>query len=138
MRVLVCGGREYNNYEEIRRVLDHIHKHRYIDLLINGAALGADKLSSLWADRAGVHYVEYLADWNAYGRGAGHVRNHIMLEEGKPHLVIAFPGGKGTQDMKDIALKAGIEVLDYEQTYGVQDADNKNERSDSAIRTGTS
>ena len=35
-----------------------------------------------------------------------------MLDEGKPDLVIAFPGGKGTADMARRAREAGIEVIE--------------------------
>jgi ABC-type Fe3+-hydroxamate transport system substrate-binding protein len=34
-----------------------------------------------------------------------------MLNEGKPDLVIAFPGGKGTQMMINLAESAGIPVV---------------------------
>jgi hypothetical protein len=35
-----------------------------------------------------------------------------MLDEGKPDLVIAFPGGGGTADMMRRARAAGVEVLE--------------------------
>jgi hypothetical protein len=35
-----------------------------------------------------------------------------MLKEGKPDLVIAFPGGRGTDMMVGLAKDAGVEVLD--------------------------
>ena len=35
-------------------------------------------------------------------------------EYGNPDLVIAFPGGKGTAMMVDLARKAGVEVKIYE------------------------
>jgi hypothetical protein len=34
-----------------------------------------------------------------FGRSGGPKRNQQMLEEGKPDLVLAFPGGRGTADM---------------------------------------
>ena len=35
-----------------------------------------------------------------------------MLDEGKPDLVVAFPGGKGTADMTRRAREAGIEAIE--------------------------
>jgi Lhr-like helicase len=35
-----------------------------------------------------------------------------MIDEGKPDLVIAFPGGRGTADMVGRARKAGIRVVE--------------------------
>lgn len=34
-----------------------------------------------------------------------------MLDNGKPDLIIAFPGGSGTADMIKRARKAGVTVL---------------------------
>ena len=36
-----------------------------------------------------------------------------MLEEGKPDLVVAFPGGRGTENMKKLAREAGVEVIEF-------------------------
>jgi hypothetical protein len=35
-----------------------------------------------------------------------------MLTEGKPELVVAFPGGRGTAHMMRIAREAGVEVVE--------------------------
>ena len=35
-----------------------------------------------------------------------------MLDEGKPDLVVAFPGGRGTTGMMRLAIKAGVTLLD--------------------------
>ena len=44
------------------------------------------------------------------GYRAGPIRNQEMLDKGKPDLVIAFPGGKGTADMVGRALRTGVFV----------------------------
>jgi hypothetical protein len=43
--------------------------------------------------------------------GAGPIRNQRMLVEGKPDLVVAFPGGKGTAGMVTLARNAGVDVI---------------------------
>jgi UDP-N-acetylmuramoylalanine-D-glutamate ligase len=35
-----------------------------------------------------------------------------MLDVGKPDLVVAFPGGRGTADMVRRAKEAGVEVIE--------------------------
>ena len=40
-----------------------------------------------------------------------------MIDEGKPDVVIFFPGGSGTADMIAKADKAGIEIIDGEKFY---------------------
>lgn len=107
MRVLVCGGRYYNDYTRLSNTLRDYD----IDVLIHGAASGADSLADFYGKNDNLIIQRYPADWKKYGRSAGYKRNAQMLEEGKPDLVIAFPGGKGTAMMIDIARKAGVEVV---------------------------
>ena len=52
----------------------------------------------------------YPANWKKHGRAAGPIRNKQMLEEAKPDLVIAFPGGAGTANMVKQAREAGVKV----------------------------
>jgi hypothetical protein len=49
-------------------------------------------------------------EWDELGKKAGPLRNQRMLDEGKPDLVVAFPGGGGTKDMVRRAVKAGVSV----------------------------
>ena len=43
-------------------------------------------------------------------RKLAHCCNQRMLDEGKPDLVVAFPGAGGTKDMVRRAVKAGVPV----------------------------
>lgn len=66
-------------------------------------------------DWAMVNFIDVLAmpaDWARYGRRAGAVRNQRMLDEARPELVVAFPGGTGTADMVRRTHAAGIPLLD--------------------------
>ena len=111
MRVLVCGGRKFRDEQYLFRILDQIHNDgTVITCIIEGEAQGADQLSALWASRRGVPIDPYPAEWDRHGLGAGPVRNSKMLIEGKPDLVVFFPGGKGTADMVAKARKAGVRV----------------------------
>lgn len=54
---------------------------------------------------------EYPAEWANEGRHAALIRNERMLRDGKPDLVIAFPGGQGTSHTCWHAEKLGIRVV---------------------------
>ncbi len=110
MKLLVCGGRDYLDAELVGIVLDRIHKETPITLLIQGGAMGADSLARAWARRMGVENRTFEADWNKHGKGAGPIRNLQMLTEGRPDMVVAFPGGRGTTNMVDQAHLAGVIV----------------------------
>lgn len=116
MRVLVCGGRDYGDVIKVNDVLKkkigyagHPDQPSHATVIV-GCALGADTLAERWADAAGCWIERYPADWKKHGPAAGPIRNQQMLDEGKPTLVIAFPGGRGTADMVARARKAGIVV----------------------------
>lgn len=112
MRVLVCGGRDFENREWLYRVLDELHVERAIEVIIQGGARGADWMARDWARSRMVEGKTYEADWKKHGKAAGPKRNAVMLAEGKPDLVVAFPGGRGTADMVEKAEAAGVAVHD--------------------------
>jgi hypothetical protein len=109
MRVLVCGGRDYNDLPALNAELDAIHAEFNITELIHGAARGADSLAASWAKSRGIPTRAFPADWNRHGKAAGFRRNEAMLRE-MPDAVIAFPGGKGTAHMVMLAANAGVRV----------------------------
>jgi predicted Rossmann-fold nucleotide-binding protein len=112
MRVLVCGGRGYDDYATVERVLGEIHAATPITVIIEGGATGADQLAFRWAaigNRCGTE--THAANWQDHGRAAGPIRNATMLREGRPDLVVAFPGGRGTADMIKRAKAAGVRVV---------------------------
>lgn len=110
-RVLVCGGRDYDDAQSLATVLDAAHYANPIERLIHGAARGADTLAADWALSHDVLCNAYPADWERDGKAAGPIRNQKMLDEGKPHMVLAFPGGKGTADMIRRAEAAKVPVV---------------------------
>jgi hypothetical protein len=106
MRVLVCGGRHYHDEANVYATLDRLKP----TTVIEGGATGADFLANAWSIDHDVDCETYYAEWKKFGRSAGAIRNQRMLTEGRPDLVVAFPGGKGTADMVRRATNAGIKV----------------------------
>ena len=124
LRVLVCGGRDYTDWDTFRDEMEKIALEKfprtepdeygnflYSVTIISGGARGADTLAEEWAVVNWTGLEIFLADWKKHGRAAGVIRNQKMLDEGHPDLVIAFPGGTGTSDMIRRAERAGIEVI---------------------------
>lgn len=113
MRVLVCGGRDYSDWPAVSATLDGVDEESGgIAVVLHGGATGADQLADDWAKQRGVTHVRYPAQWDKHGLAAGPIRNARMLTEGKPDLVVAFPGGRGTRDMVAKAKAAGILVAE--------------------------
>lgn len=112
-RILVCGGRDYCDQAMLFGTLDMEDEHDWIIEIIQGGALGADRLARMWAHTRDVACTEFPADWDVHGKAAGPIRNQRMIDEGRPTKVMAFKGGRGTADMVRRAKKAGIPVFEY-------------------------
>jgi predicted Rossmann-fold nucleotide-binding protein len=106
MRLLVCGGRAFDNYELLSKEIDKLSP----TLIISGGASGADSLARRYADANNIPCRIFEAKWTQYGKAAGPIRNAMMLEKGQPDLVLAFPGGDGTKDMVERAMKAQVRI----------------------------
>lgn len=111
MRALVCGGRNFSDYEKLEKELLAFEQRRgRFGLIIHGGARGADSLAGMFAHKHKIPIQVFPADWNKYGRGAGPIRNKQMLIEGKPDIIIAFLGGRGTANMINQAI-GNFEVI---------------------------
>jgi hypothetical protein len=126
-RILVCGGRQYGGdyYLSLAKTLDSICEDRKWTTevedqskvflprvhIIAGGARGVDTLAVDWAACRYCSFTIFPADWETYGKSAGAIRNGRMITEGKPDLVVVFPGGKGTENMEKQAQKAGLEII---------------------------
>ena len=121
MRVLVTRGRHYTKKHHVWHVLDGLLlKRKFIEdglIIIQGGATGADELARRWVEAndksltqlkgIGIELVTdpiTQMDWDRYGKSAGPRRNRHMLQNNEPELIIAFPGGRGTNGMVDMAL----------------------------------
>lgn len=108
MKVLVCGGRDYSDGGCVARYLTQLKP----SCVIQGGATGADYLAMNYAQNHNVRSQTFRADWTKHGKAAGPLRNQQMLDEGKPDVVLAFPGGRGTADMVRRAKAAGVRVIE--------------------------
>lgn len=95
---------------ESRKTEEYVSTDEYT--IIEGGAKGADALAVDFSCTYGTKLEDFSADWEQFGKRAGYLRNKQMLEEGKPDLVVAFPGGKGTAMMVRLAKEANVKVLE--------------------------
>jgi predicted Rossmann-fold nucleotide-binding protein len=96
----------------VRRELNALHQKHGFSIVIDGGQTGADTLAHEWAQEQGIDPVRCPALWSALGRAAGRRRNAFMLSFAKPEMVVAFPGGKGTRLMLDLAKAVHIPTVE--------------------------
>lgn len=116
MRVLVCGSRTWENYSAVYNRLAALPPGTVI---VHGhCPRGADAHADRAATELGLPVERYPADWDRYGKSAGHRRNAEMLDTVSPTngYVIAFQrdGSPGTQNTIDGAASRDLYVEVHE------------------------
>lgn len=122
IRIIVAGGRDFDNYDLLSKTLtDYLDKLEAWELdrvvFISGGARGADRMGEEIAKECGFPVRRFPADWNRYGKSAGYIRNREMAihtSEVSDHGVLfAFWDGKsrGTKHMIDLAEKYGVKTF---------------------------
>ena len=112
--VVVTGSRDWTNLEIVRRVVSRL-KAMGVQRVIHGACHGLDWMLAREAKGQGLETVPVYADWDAYGKRAGPLRNGLMLDTYAPEFVVAFPTklrkhGGGTWNCVKQAEDRGIPV----------------------------
>jgi hypothetical protein len=134
IRVIVCGGRRYTDFETACIKLDNIlvnHPKEDIEI-VSGCCdrgtvtftrpdgtkvYGADGLGERYAHERGIGVKYFPPDWTTFDKKAGPLRNTDMSKYGT-HCVAFYDGwSKGTKDMIDKAQKAKLptRIINYKQ-----------------------
>ena len=105
MKIIIAGGRNFNDYNKLRESCDNILVNQKDVEIVSGTAAGADTLGERYAQEKGYEVKKFPAQWDLYGKSAGYKRNQQMAEYADG--LIAFWDGKsrGTKHMIDIANK---------------------------------
>ena len=99
MIIAVIGSRDFTDYGKLKTILDRLKPTK----IISGGASGADTLGERYADENKIQKVIYLPEWDKYGKGAGFVRNQLIIDDCE--MVVALWDGKsrGTRNSIGIA-----------------------------------
>jgi len=118
MKLMITGSRRYDNYEELRAVINHYQLHceynldEKITLLLHGGAAGADALAARYAQENGIVEKIVRPNYkNTYYKAAPLLRNTKLVAEAE--AVICFYANEqsgGTHDTAKKAMEAGKET----------------------------
>lgn len=109
-KVIIAGGRDFDNYEYLKEVCLDILKDIDNVCIVSGKAKGADSLGEQFAKEHAYMIESYPADWNRYGKTAGFIRNEEMAKTAA--ILIAFWDGKshGTKHMINTAKLYNLRI----------------------------
>jgi hypothetical protein len=119
MKLIIAGGRYYDDYDYlVKAVDDYLGKRDDVEIVSGGQVTrdetgklyGADYLGECYAKQKGFKIKKFPAEWNKYGKQAGPMRNLQMADYAD--ALIAFWDGKskGTKNMIDFARAKSLEV----------------------------
>lgn len=107
--VLVTGSRDWKDHEKVKDDIIQ-QRHEAISegttlLIVEGGALGADRIARDVCKHFGIHYAEVPAMWNEFGKRGGPLRNEVMAAMFEYDAILAYPlpQSKGTYHMMKIA-----------------------------------
>lgn len=125
-KVIICGSRDFDNYELLKTKCDNILKNKKESgediIIVSGCARGADSLGEEYAKENGYEVLKFPANWNKYGKKAGYLRNEQMAEEA--NACIAFLRSdkecKGTKNMISLARKKKLLIREITENINKQ------------------
>jgi hypothetical protein len=118
-KVIIAGGRDFSDYQLLVEKCDKYLANKTNIEIVSGTAKGADSLGERYAKERGYSVKTFPADWAAFGKRAGYLRNEQMANYA--NALIAFWDGesRGTKHMIDIATEKGllVKVVPYNKVF---------------------
>ena len=107
-RVIIAGGRDFNDYQRLCKTMDYLLKNKVPEVtIISGGARGADSLGERYANERGFSLIIMKADWEKYGKSAGIIRNKEMLSTADEVVCFWNRVSRGTGHMIKITKEIG-------------------------------
>lgn len=97
---------------ETSSTLAEIDDKPVITEVVCGKARGIDTSGEEWAHTAGVHVMEFPANWGFHGKAAGPIRNKEMADYADDLVLIWNGRSTGSGSMKSIMLGVGKPVYE--------------------------
>ena len=113
MKIIIAGGRSFqwkNNH--VLWLISLLNKLK-CNLVLSGKAKGVHAFGEKIAQELEIPIKYFSVEWKKYKKSAGPKRNKETIEYAD--CLILFPGGAGTENIKSLAQKKGIPVLEYQE-----------------------
>lgn len=104
----IVGSRDFPHLDRVRDLIQGLS----VDtIIVTGGARGVDRCAATAGRARGLQVIEYLAQWDRFGRRAGFLRNEQIVE--RCDLMAAFWDGSssGTRHAISLARKLGRPVV---------------------------
>ena len=108
MITIIAGSREIDDYDEVCNAIRLSGFN--ITKVISGGARGVDRLGERYARANKIPCKVINAEWDSFGKAAGHKRNMKMAHEAKALIAVYNFRSPGTWNMIRTAIRFGLKV----------------------------
>lgn len=119
IRILITGSRTWTDKVTVANAIREawlVAGRPYGVTVVHGGARGADYIAGIYAQRLGFRVEVHEADWENFGKSAGHIRNQAMVSKGAD-VCLAFikNESKGATSCAELAKKSGIPTVIFRE-----------------------
>lgn len=100
-KLIIAGSRTFTDYDRLREVCDRMleKKQPHDIIIVSGTAHGADSLGEKYAKERNYTLVQFPANWDRHGKGAGYFRNAMMADYADALIAFWDEKSRGTRNM---------------------------------------
>lgn len=113
MKLIIAGGRDFNNYETLKKFCDYLLQNKTNVEIVSGGAKGADYLGEKYASEKKYMLTKFPANWDKYDKSAGVIRNIEMAKYADALVAFWDKKSRGTQHMIKVAAEYGLDIRIY-------------------------
>ena len=110
MRLLICGGRHFDDAARIEIELSLLHAISPVSVIIHGGLPGIGVASEVWARKNNVHVIRYPANFSL-GKSGDSTRDEFMLADSRADTLLIFPGGRRTAELLREASRELLRIV---------------------------
>jgi len=120
-KIAISGSRTFTRRAVVEQVIDRLIVLEAV-ILFGDAPNGVDRFVAEYVDHVADHvwdFQEYPAEWERYGKRAGHLRNEWMIHDASGLIAIFADGLRtpGTNNAVINARKKGIPIATYHEGH---------------------
>jgi hypothetical protein len=114
-KVIIAGSRDWTDEKVMKEYLEKFWlkfcSKTDKQIVISGTARGADSMGEEMAKAHGLDIIYMPANWTAYGKRAGYIRNKEMAKMADGCIVFWNGNSHGSLDMWNLALQHDLDAM---------------------------
>jgi hypothetical protein len=116
VKLIIAGSRDIDEDEAIDEIVRIAHTTNSpiagITEIVSGTARGPDRAGESYGKYHNIPIKRFPADWNQFGKRAGHIRNREMAVYADKLFLIWDGKSKGSMNMRAVMLALGKPVIE--------------------------